>query len=462
MAGIDGNYLRNIRTNYGWSENEAAKILECQKTQIIKYEKANPGKPLETDHAERLIKKIACEEQAHTHETKDILEKMLHEMRGEPHSFSPNKILCHMDVVRQVLDETEQWNVWPFLVEIHLTNACSHACPGCTFREIQRNTALKSHQLCEDKIFALLDQLREGGTRAIFWSGGGDPLMYPAAMKVFDRAAKLGFRQILITNGSCLNPDYAPFLIKNFSCIRVSLDAQTHTTFARMHGIGPNEAFSEFNTIQNNIRKLVDQFNRSTKEDRHPDINEVGIGVSFLLHEANKDEIIGFCTLARDGLGVRFAEIKPIVHERNETNDAMVRKLVSEEVAASLRYVRQHVERKSPSVFRVFTLEQKFLDMLSESYGKNWDHCWGHPLYPAIAADGGVYPCCLMIGKADLCYGDVNEQSFADIWNSNARKEAVKQIVAPLCPINCKLSETNRALEIVHRANALPLRDYLN
>jgi radical SAM protein with 4Fe4S-binding SPASM domain len=112
--------------------------------------------------------------------------------------------------------------------------------------------------------------------------------------------------------------------------------------------------------------------------------------------------------------------------------------------------------------FRVFTLEHKFLDIISEAYGKAFEKCWGHPLYPAIAADGGVYPCCLMIGNANLCFGNINDHSFSDIWKDPTRMKAVASIDAHKCPINCKLSETNKTLEIVHRAAELPLRDYLN
>jgi MoaA/NifB/PqqE/SkfB family radical SAM enzyme len=413
-----------------------------------------------------LIDYVRTRERERTRHPKEVLQDLIREIPADRHSFSPNKILAHPEKIVELLKREDGIPVRPFLIEIHLTNTCGHNCPNCTFAAIQGDPEQKVKQLALERVRSLLDELWKFGVRAVFWSGGGDPLCYPWAQQVFEYAGAKGFKQILITNGSNLDKVDPSVLVKYFSTVRVSLDAQTDAVFARAHGLterygfSPERAFEEFNRIQSNIKALVRVLQSTPRADRHPDIDRIGVGVSFLLRDINKDEVVGFCTLARDGLGVQYAEIKPLVYERNDENDAMIRRILTLELVQSIGLIR--LQNRGNKLFRVFTLEHKLLDMLSDHYGKTYDKCWGHALYPAIAADGGVYTCCLMIGKSELCYGNVNELSFAQIWSGRKRREAVGKINPRLCPVNCKLSETNKTLQIVMSARALPLIEFLN
>ena len=458
---IDGEYLNCVKEEFDLTEERLAIIMDCDKKDIVAF-RGHPKAPIPSAHAERLVKFALVERSNRTKDPRQILEELLREMHSEDHSFSPNKILGHPDKIAELANDRKAFgfNVKPFLVEIHLTNLCNHNCPNCTFAAIHGDPALRSLTLPKDRVKALLRELREFGVRAIFWSGGGEPLLHPDAQDIFQYASAEGFQQILITNGSALDRIDAELLVRRFSTVRVSLDAQTDRSFMKTHGFSEEHARTELARIHANIRTLVKMFHRIPEGERHPDINRIGIGVAFLLQEANQDDLVGFCTYARDSLGVRYAEIKPLVYERNEENDALIKKLVTVDLVLTLRLLRRRIAQ--PPAFRVFTLESKFIDMLSESYGRTFRKCWGHPLYPAVTADGGIYPCCLMTGKQQLCYGNIAEHSFADIWQSPQRREAIERIDVPLCPINCKLSETNKSLEIVMRSLDLPLADYLN
>lgn len=456
---INGDWLNRVIDEFGLSEDRLKSIMGCEKTDVINYRTHNY--PIPAPQAELLMSFVNRERAARTKDTRQILDELVQEMKSEDHSFSSNKILGHPAKIAELVADREHFgfNVKPFLVEIHLTNVCSHNCPNCTFASIHGDHALQRLEQNTDRVKKLLGELKASGVRAIFWSGGGEPLSHPDAQEIFACAAELDFKQILITNGSNLNKIDPEFLVRSFSTVRISLDAQTDRSFMGTHGFGEDHALKELQHIHDNIRNLVKAFNRISEPDRNSDMNRIGIGVSFLLQEANKDDILGFCTHARDSLRVRYAEIKPLVHERNTQNDAIITKFVTPDLASTLRILRRTIVRDD---FRVFTLENKFLDMISESYGRTFKFCWGHPLYPAITADGGIYPCCLMAGKQDLCFGNVNESSFDDIWSSDRRRVAIHRIDAPLCPINCKLSETNKSLEVVMRSLDLPLPEYLN
>ncbi len=461
---INGDYLYANRKRFGLSEQQAAEILQCTRDEIIYYETRHT-EPLESHTAENLITFVKRRELDEKVDTKLILQGLLDEIRRiEPYSFSPDKLLAHPKKIVELVTDQDGHNVKPFLIEVHLTNECDHNCPGCTFTHIRHDTSLCKEKLTKESVSTMLEELQPTnfGVRAIFWSGGGEPLLHEHAQEIFEHAAHLGFKQILITNGSNLDRIDPGFIVEHFSTVRISVDATTDIAFGKTHGFKSDDASEKFLEVQSNIRKLVEVYKKKTasNEGINEDIRKVGIGVSFLLQPANKDEVASFCNIARKSLGVNYVELKPLVLQQNHKNDRMISELVTPDLVDSLRFARKNDGQRAD--FKILTLEHKLLDMLSERYGKTFEKCWGHPLYPAIAANGGVYPCCLMIGKEELCYGNVNELSFSEIWDSQLRRDAVGRIDAPTCPINCKLSETNKILERVNRALAAPLRDYIN
>ena len=457
---MDGFYLKETMDLLGFDQNKIAEEFACEKDTIVNY-CSFPEKPLQVEHAKKL--ELLRENFINKKNLHSILLDLKQQIKESPNSFSPNKIFAHpdklVDIIKSYQNNDNGFSIFPFLVEIHLTNNCSHKCPNCTFSSLHKRSDAKNAEFDKEHIKSILDELEELGIKAIFWSGGGDPLCYPFAEEIFEYAAKKNFKQLLITNGAHLDKIDNNILIKYFSTVRISLDSHISKTFSKIHGFTEDEGAMEFSNITNNIKKLVKTFTNTSETERNPDINKIGIGVSFLLTLDNVNEIIGFYNLAKNELGVQYAEMKPLVYDKNNKNNEIIKKLlVDSQLVEMLRLLKQ--EKEKDKKFRFFTLEHKFIDMLSDDYGRTFKKCWGHSLYPTIAADGGVYPCCLMVERNMYLYGNLKNNSFKNIWKSNERKST--DILVTNCPINCKLSETNKVLQTILDTQKLELREYIN
>ena len=67
-----------------------------------------------------------------------------------------------------------------------------------------------------------------------------------------------------------------------------------------------------------------------------------------------------------------------------------------------------------------------------------------------IDASGNVWPCVAHIGNKDYLYGNINDQTFRDIWEGKRRDEVEKRInsldINKVCREACRLDEINKYL----------------
>src|SRR3989304_3212699 len=75
----------------------------------------------------------------------------------------------------------------PYNVDIEVTRRCPSTCRFCT-----SGSGDTDEMIPADRMFSLLEELREVGYQQIFWSGG-EPLLHPAIFELIERARELGF-----------------------------------------------------------------------------------------------------------------------------------------------------------------------------------------------------------------------------------------------------------------------------
>ncbi|MBI3315828.1 MAG: SPASM domain-containing protein, partial [Candidatus Omnitrophica bacterium] len=96
-------------------------------------------------------------------------------------------------------------------------------------------------------------------------------------------------------------------------------------------------------------------------------------------------------------------------------------------------------------VFRRHTMEK-----LGES-GHYYTTCQATPYFWAyVMGNGDVYGCSAYLEDPRFCYGNLNEQSFEDIWEGEKRKKSADYVEHGLditeCRKNCRMDEVNRYL----------------
>lgn len=91
-------------------------------------------------------------------------------------------------------------NVIPIHAQIVVTNKCNLCCSFCSYSDRDKNIEISFNELQW-----VLDILEERGCKALTWTGGGEPLMYPHINDVIKIAYDKGMVSGLVSNGELLD-----------------------------------------------------------------------------------------------------------------------------------------------------------------------------------------------------------------------------------------------------------------
>ena len=165
-------------------------------------------------------------------------------------STFPSKLLHQKVVV--------EGKIIPLHIQICPTNACNLNCDFCSCRDRDK----KKH-LSLEQVIKILDICAERGTKAITWTGGGEPLMHPDINEMLNYASELGIKSGLVTNGILLEKlDYHDNLtwcrissaddrVPAFDSIKEAIKINPRTDWAFSHVISRDPNYQI-------IRNLID------------------------------------------------------------------------------------------------------------------------------------------------------------------------------------------------------------
>ncbi|WP_313134207.1 radical SAM/SPASM domain-containing protein [Anaerocolumna sp.] len=298
----------------------------------------------------------------------------------------------------------------PFLVELHLTNACNHNCKWCIYSDIRKGD---NSFITYEKAKKLVKSIKNTGCESIVFSGGGDPLTHKNVEDIIKYAYTLGMEIILITNGGCLNRCNINKLSEHISLLRISVDSYDDMSYNSIHH--PKSHSETFSSLSESIKEFVRVKNKTKVILSYILDNESIIGLSKFVHKAIELQV--------DGIDIKTE------HNLTYTNKKMLIKKAHE----YLEDINvESMEVKFDSVKR----RKKFVENL-----------WVGLCYTCIIeANGNIYPCCHTI-EDDYLIGNVNDESFENIWYGKRHKDMVKEYYAKKqsCP-TCTDSSTSKMI----------------
>lgn len=268
------------------------------------------------------------------------------------------KIYYYLDRVEAAVEGEV---VMPVTCEIDLSNRCQLDCSFCMYKDFRKkNSGLLPWTL----YVKLIRDLASAGVRSATFTGGGEPLTHPNFSVFVDIAKFSGLEVGLITNGVA-----AELILEEaskFKFVRVSLDAGTPETYAKIKGR------SYFYRVLQNVRKLV--------------YSGVTVGISFVVCEENKHEIPLIEKIGVD-LGVKYVQIKP----------AWI----------------------NGSVFSGYSAKSSELSLISSrARAKDLLPCAVASLVGVVSATGDVYYCCQHRGNPKYRLGNLADDCFPALWES--------------------------------------------
>lgn len=332
--------------------------------------------------------------------------------------FSSDKILKHLDRVNEWL---EGKNPPPITVELDMTNICNHNCPECVSSYFR--TPDKSY-LSKDLAFRIIKELKGAGIRGLIFTGGGEPLCNTNTIDAVKLAGNLGLDIGFITNGTLLNLKNIEGLLTSCAWIRVSLDASEPGMFKKTHGMNGKEYFKVVENI-----KLLSRIKREIGSD-------CTVGVGYLTCDDTVNGMLDAARMCRD-IKVDYLQFRPMQIHRGGKFDYHWTN-VNGNIQQCLKY--------SHNKYKVLCSKHKYEMMKEKNFGRNYKKCYGHQFATVISASGKIYICCHLRGYEKYCIGDLNKNSFEEIWDSDKRKEVVKNIDFKDCIPLCRDNTFNQIL----------------
>lgn len=312
--------------------------------------------------------------------------------------------------------------VYPVQLEISPTQACNHKCTFCYYEYTARGTT----NLDRDVWKRLLDDSRALGTKAVFYSGEGEPLMHKDLADMVEYGAELGFDQALNTNATALTVKPMERILPHLEWMRVSVNGVDPDDYASVHKCSPSH-----------FEKALTNITQAAKFKRDNGL-KVAIGIQCVYTGQPIDKVYEFAKRLRD-IGVTYYSLKPgMPHPDNPAFVAApfpsmeelesVRGLATPEFQVAVRWGLREQDWKRP-----------------------YKKCLSLPFFAEITADGKVYACGPHLGEENFCYGSLHEMGLGDMWSHENRAKVEKHVCGigdfdKVCMPLCRLDQVNRFL----------------
>lgn len=320
----------------------------------------------------------------------------------------------------EVRDGTRDYDpLFPLSVELHLTDICNLQCPWCTDRELRKNGASLPLASIES-LFREFAQHDVGVTI----EGGGEPTVHKHFAEVVELADRYNLDVGLITNGVRSLVDVA----NAFKWIRISIDASSPAEYLAEKGV------QRYAKVRDNIAAL------GAVEDKR-----FLLGLGYVMTRRNTGRLLEFIE-EMDAVGVDYIYLRPVEEMPGLSPDL-----------GMLYELKSHWETREASERRI-----KVLMNLDDRIQRNNEGfpCIAHALSCVIQANGDV-AMCEKRRHDPIVFGNINQQSFSEIWHGNLRKEVSRRLLDPKEQLGCEVCRITKFNRIFFKLGDLYTRNFI-
>lgn len=352
---------------------------------------------------------------------------------SDKYGIDSHKLIYHPKWVAQMLEVGDDWerakNVYPIYIEMSPVGACNHRCTFCAVDYI----GYKARMLDADVLAVRLREMGGLGVKSIMYAGEGEPLLHKRIVDIVIATKDAGIDVSFTTNATVINDRFLEDAVPRTSWMKVSMNAGTRETYAKIH----QTKESDFDRVVGNLKKVV-------KRKREGGF-ACTVGAQTLLLPENADEIRRLATVCRDEIGLDYLVVKPY-SQHMFSNTHLYEKV---NYNAYLNMEEQLSGMSTDTfqlVFRSHTMK-KYVESEAQRYKK----CNATPFsWAYVMADGQVYGCSAYLLDDRFAYGNLMENSFQHVWQSDKRRENFRFVRHDLdikdCRKNCRMDEVNRYL----------------
>lgn len=341
---------------------------------------------------------------------------------GKATPYSNLKIFAHAQALNDIRDGKR---VAPIYIRIKPTNYCNHKCYYCSYADDAlglRDSVNRQDQIPWEKMQEILSDIANMGVKAVTFSGGGEPLVYPYIVETMRGILDAGIDLSIITNGQLLKGERA-HVLTNAKWVRISFDSADAATYAKVRQL-PLEAFQE---VCGNIR----EFAQIKKEDCE-------LGINFVVNHENAWQVYDMAKLMKE-LGVNH-----IKYTARVSKDLFAyHKPFKQSVVEQIKRAKEELEGGG---FRVIDKYAGDFDS-ALVFRRCYEKCYVNRIFTVIAADSKVYFCHDKAYVKEGVVGDLKEQSFKELWFSEEAEKRYREF-EPMkeCDHHCVYDDRNGLL----------------
>ena len=287
----------------------------------------------------------------------------------------------------------------------------------------------------------LVERMKEAkqlGVKSVMFAGTGEPLVHKRISDICIGAKDAGLDYAFTTNGVLMlkNNSIPKIGLLGATWIKVSLNAGTKESYAKIHRTDEKD----WDLVWSAIRVMVAM--------RNTTLSETTIGVQCVILPENAYDMENLAKLCIEA-GVDYLVLKPY----SQATFMLSHTYENIDYSAMREYLRG-VVKLSTDKFKVIYRGNAINEEISKKH--TYDKCRSTPsAWCYSMADGRVFTCSAHLLDDRFCIGNLNEQTFKEIWEGDRRKENwhlmrdefdIKQ-----CRLNCRMNHSNKYLhQLIH------------
>jgi len=305
----------------------------------------------------------------------------------------------------------------PAYVDVDLTNRCNLRCVGCPYHSplVKADEGPKpaksdfSINLFKD----LCRDLKTINTRQLIFQGSGEPLLHPEIFEFIKTAKSSGFHVTLLTNGTLIDKEMARSLVESrVDIIKVSLWASSSAQYELNYPGSPSGNFEKVLVGLKYLKEFKSKLNVPI-----PQVILYHVVNTRNLHTIEKMIELGS---ERECDGIYFSPMHNVKSQLNSfalSEDEMIT-FVRRLLGMKKRLALTGLEHNIGWVLERYRMGDAVWEKLP---------CYVAWYHARIRVDGSVQAC----GRCDfrVNFGNLNTETFPDIWNSSAIREFRRQTI---------------------------------
>lgn len=348
----------------------------------------------------------------------------------EDYRVDSHKLIFHPDRVAAWMQGK---TVYPINAEISLAGACNHRCIFCAVDYMGYEPKVLSKSITHDRF----QEMQLKGLKSVLFAGTGEPLLNKDAPDIINDTKMMGVDTALSTNGVLFTDDIAKECMEALSWIRFSTSAATESTYKKIHCGKDGDLERVFTNIYN-----------AAQIKQKKQLKTI-LNVQIVMIPENIDEVVLLAKKVKE-LGADQFLVKSFGWQPLSSSD------LKKEIDRTTYYdnqeeIVQELEQLNNKNFRAVYRSNR---MSKPKIGKCYTECYAMPFHTNIDANGDVWPCCILIGMRDMCFGNIYENTFEEIWEGKQRENIIKKLTKMKlseCTPECRLDDMNRYLhELKH------------